>query len=70
MDDYEYGFNILVSIMDVNSSENSGLTPLMICSTCSHEYKYAGKLIAYGANADYQEENYGETAIMKAAVFL
>lgn len=69
MDDYEYGFNILVSIMDVNSSGNSGLTPLMICSTCSHGYKYAGKLIAHGANADYQEENYGENALMKAAVY-
>lgn len=39
----------------------------MVCSICSHGHKYAQRLMAKGADANYQEMNYGETALMMAA---
>jgi hypothetical protein len=69
MSDYESGFSILVDVIDVNKPGNSGQTSLMICSTCAQGYRYAQKLISKGADANYQDEYYGETALMKAAVY-
>lgn len=67
--DYEEGFNILVRFLDVNRPGMDGQSPLMLCSTLSHGYKYAKTLLDQGAIANYQDPHYGETALMLAAAY-
>lgn len=69
MSDYEYGFNLLVDVVNVNEPGNSGISPLMKCARFSYGYKYAQKLLERGANPDYQDPYQGETALMDAAVY-
>lgn len=69
IDDYEEGFKILSDVIDPNSVGLDGETPLIICSRLKHGYKYAPALLDKGAEPNFQEETYGETALMTAAVY-
>jgi hypothetical protein len=65
--DFQTGFNILVDIIDVNQTGAFGKSALMICSQYEHGFKYTNILIQKGANPNYQEPHYFETALMIAA---
>lgn len=68
-EDNKQGFDILIKVLDVNTAGNSGLTPLMICSTLSYGHKYGIELIAKGADPIKANKLNGETALMLAAVY-